>query len=113
VKLIANEYEMGTKDRVLPLSGAQHAVAKATGFLARILVNEPLNARSTSRSNPCHLRLLVSDDVAKLFKVKIAKVKRASGSVLRILDEVFLPLRNVPFYYQDFPKGSTLQPTIF
>jgi poly(rC)-binding protein 2/3/4 len=58
-KCTVSDYQKGAVERILTVSGAVEAVAKAFGLIIRTLNNEPLDAPSTPQSKQYPLRLLV------------------------------------------------------
>lgn len=94
-KCTVSDYARGAVERILTVSGAQDAVAKAFGLIIRTLNNEPLDQPSTSQSKTYPLRLLVPHiligSIIGKSGVRIREIQEASGARLNASDSC-LPL---------------------
>ncbi|ETN39354.1 uncharacterized protein HMPREF1541_05577 [Cyphellophora europaea CBS 101466] len=94
-KCTVSDYSRGAVERILTVSGAQDAVAKAFGLIIRTLNNEPLDQPSTSQSKTYPLRLLVPHiligSIIGKSGVRIREIQEASGARLNASDSC-LPL---------------------
>lgn len=94
-KCTVSDYARGAVERILTVSGAQDAVAKAFGLIIRTLNNEPLEQPSTSQSKTYPLRLLVPHiligSIIGKSGVRIREIQEASGARLNASDSC-LPL---------------------
>jgi heterogeneous nuclear rnp K-like protein len=94
-KCTVSDYSRGAVERILTVSGAQDAVAKAFGLIIRTLNNEPLEASSTAQSKTYPLRLLIPHiligSIIGKSGVRIREIQEASGARLNASDSC-LPL---------------------
>ncbi|KAK5303286.1 PAB1 binding protein [Exophiala xenobiotica] len=94
-KCTVSDYSRGAVERILTVSGAQDAVAKAFGLIIRTLNNEPLEAPSTAQSKTYPLRLLIPHiligSIIGKSGVRIREIQEASGARLNASDSC-LPL---------------------
>ena len=94
-KCTVSDYSRGAVERILTVSGAQDAVAKAFGLIIRTLNNEPLEAASTAQSKTYPLRLLIPHiligSIIGKSGVRIREIQEASGARLNASDSC-LPL---------------------
>ena len=94
-KCTVSDYSRGAVERILTVSGAQDAVAKAFGLIIRTLNNEPLESASTAQSKTYPLRLLVPHiligSIIGKSGVRIREIQEASGARLNASDAC-LPL---------------------
>ena len=94
-KCTVSDYSRGAVERILTVSGAQDAVAKAFGLIIRTLNQESLEAASTSQSKTYPLRLLVPHiligSIIGKSGVRIREIQEASGARLNASDSC-LPL---------------------
>ncbi len=94
-KCTVSDYSRGAVERILTVSGAQDAVAKAFGLIIRTLNNEPLESASTAQSKTYPLRLLVPHiligSIIGKSGVRIREIQEASGARLNASDSC-LPL---------------------
>ncbi|KAK4942904.1 PAB1 binding protein [Elasticomyces elasticus] len=94
-KCTVSDYSRGAVERILTVSGAQDAVAKAFGLIIRTLNNEPLEAPSTAQSKTYPLRLLIPHiligSIIGKSGVRIREIQEASGARLNASDAC-LPL---------------------
>lgn len=94
-KCTVSDYSKGAVERILTVSGAQDAVAKAFGLIIRTLNNESLEAPSTAQSKTYPLRLLVPHiligSIIGKSGVRIREIQEASGARLNASDAC-LPL---------------------
>lgn len=94
-KCTVSDYSRGAVERILTVSGAQDAVAKAFGLIIRTLNNESLEAPSTAQSKTYPLRLLVPHiligSIIGKSGVRIREIQEASGARLNASDAC-LPL---------------------
>jgi heterogeneous nuclear rnp K-like protein len=94
-KCTVSDYSRGAVERILTVSGAQDAVAKAFGLIIRTLNNEPLDQASTSQSKTYPLRLLIPHiligSIIGKSGVRIREIQEASGARLNASDSC-LPL---------------------
>ncbi|KAJ9299864.1 hypothetical protein DTO271G3_2748 [Paecilomyces variotii] len=94
-KCTVSDYSRGAVERILTVSGAQDAVAKAFGLIIRTLNNEPLEAPSTAQSKTYPLRLLIPHiligSIIGKGGVRIREIQEASGARLNASDAC-LPL---------------------
>ena len=94
-KCTVSDYTRGAVERILTVSGAQDAVAKAFGLIIRTLNNEPLDQASTSQSKTYPLRLLIPHiligSIIGKSGVRIREIQEASGARLNASDSC-LPL---------------------
>lgn len=94
-KCTVSDYSRGAVERILTVSGAQDAVAKAFGLIIRTLNNEPLEQASNTQSKTYPLRLLVPHiligSIIGKSGVRIREIQEASGARLNASDSC-LPL---------------------
>jgi heterogeneous nuclear rnp K-like protein len=94
-KCTVSDYSRGAVERILTVSGAQDAVAKAFGLIIRTLNQESLDQPSTSQSKTYPLRLLVPHiligSIIGKSGVRIREIQEASGARLNASDSC-LPL---------------------
>jgi heterogeneous nuclear rnp K-like protein len=94
-KCTVSDYSRGAAERILTVSGAQDAVAKAFGLIIRTLNNEPLDQASNSQSKTYPLRLLIPHiligSIIGKSGVRIREIQDASGARLNASDSC-LPL---------------------
>lgn len=94
-KCTVSDYSRGAVERILTVSGAQDAVAKAFGLIIRTLNNEPLEQPSTAQSKTYPLRLLIPHiligSIIGKSGVRIREIQEASGARLNASDSC-LPL---------------------
>ena len=94
-KCTVSDYSRGAVERILTVSGAQDAVAKAFGLIIRTLNNEPLEAPSTAQSKTYPLRLLMPHiligSIIGKSGVRIREIQESSGARLNASDSC-LPL---------------------
>lgn len=94
-KCTVSDYSRGAVERILTVSGAQDAVAKAFGLIIRTLNNENLDAPSTAQSKTYPLRLLIPHiligSIIGKSGVRIREIQEASGARLNASDAC-LPL---------------------
>ncbi|KAL0636157.1 PAB1 binding protein [Maublancomyces gigas] len=79
-KCTVSDYQRGAGERILTVSGAVDAVAKAFGLIIRTLNNEPLEEASSPQSKTYPLRLLVPH-------ILIGSIIGKSGSRIREIQE--------------------------
>ena len=94
-KCTVSDYSRGAVERILTVSGAQDAVAKAFGLIIRTLNNEPLDQASNTQSKTYPLRLLIPHiligSIIGKSGVRIREIQEASGARLNASDSC-LPL---------------------
>ncbi|KAJ5669707.1 hypothetical protein N7462_010777 [Penicillium macrosclerotiorum] len=94
-KCTVSDYSRGAVERILTVSGAQDAVAKAFGLIIRTLNNEPIDAPSTAQSKTYPLRLLIPHiligSIIGKGGSRIREIQEASGARLNASDTC-LPL---------------------
>jgi heterogeneous nuclear rnp K-like protein len=94
-KCTVSDYSRGAVERILTVSGAQDAVAKAFGLIIRTLNNEPLEQPSNAQSKTYPLRLLIPHiligSIIGKSGVRIREIQEASGARLNASDSC-LPL---------------------
>jgi heterogeneous nuclear rnp K-like protein len=94
-KCTVSDYSRGAVERILTVSGAQDAVAKAFGLIIRTLNNEPIESASTAQSKTYPLRLLIPHiligSIIGKSGVRIREIQEASGARLNASDSC-LPL---------------------
>lgn len=94
-KCTVSEYTRGAVERILTVSGAVDAVAKAFGLVIRTLNREPLDAPSSPQSRTYPLRLLIPHiligSIIGKQGVRIREIQEASGARLNA-SESCLPL---------------------
>jgi heterogeneous nuclear rnp K-like protein len=94
-KCTVSDYSRGAVERILTVSGAQDAVAKAFGLIIRTLNNEPLEQPSNTQSKTYPLRLLIPHiligSIIGKSGVRIREIQEASGARLNASDSC-LPL---------------------
>ena len=94
-KCTVSDYARGAVERILTVSGAQDAVAKAFGLIIRTLNNESLDQASGTQSKTYPLRLLVPHiligSIIGKSGVRIREIQEASGARLNASDAC-LPL---------------------
>ncbi|KAI5776674.1 hypothetical protein EDC01DRAFT_624946 [Geopyxis carbonaria] len=85
-KCTVSDYQRGAGERILTVSGAVDAVAKAFGLIIRTLNNEPLDQASSPQSKTYPLRLLVPHiligSIIGKSGSRIREIQDASGSRL-------------------------------
>ncbi|KAG0637618.1 hypothetical protein HOY80DRAFT_889305 [Tuber brumale] len=79
-KCTVSDYQRGAGERILTVSGAVDAVAKAFGLIIRTLNNEPLEEASSPQSKTYPLRLLVPH-------ILIGSIIGKSGGRIREIQE--------------------------
>ncbi|KAI5802067.1 hypothetical protein FPQ18DRAFT_364869 [Pyronema domesticum] len=79
-KCTVSDYQRGAGERILTVSGAVDAVAKAFGLIIRTLNNEPLDQASSPQSKTYPLRLLVPH-------ILIGSIIGKAGSRIREIQE--------------------------
>lgn len=94
-KCTVSDYQKGAVERILTVSGAVEAVAKAFGLIIRTLNNEPLTEKSNSQSKTYPLRLLIPHvligSIIGKGGARIREIQDASGARLNASDSC-LPL---------------------
>ncbi|KAF2717853.1 hypothetical protein K431DRAFT_148336 [Polychaeton citri CBS 116435] len=94
-KCTVSEYTRGAVERILTVSGAVDAVAKAFGLIIRTLNQEPLEQASTPQSKTYPLRLLIPHiligSIIGKQGVRIREIQELSGARLNA-SESCLPL---------------------
>ncbi|KAI0998035.1 hypothetical protein K3495_g10155 [Podosphaera aphanis] len=94
-KCTVSDYQKGAVERILTVSGAVDAVAKAFGLIIRTLNNEPLESPSNAQSTTYPLRLLIPHiligSIIGKGGVRIREIQEASGARLNASDST-LPL---------------------
>ena len=94
-KCTVSDYSRGAVERILTVSGAQDAVAKAFGLIIRTLNNESLSEASNTQSKTYPLRLLIPHiligSIIGKSGVRIREIQEASGARLNASDSC-LPL---------------------
>ena len=94
-KCTVSDYARGAVERILTVSGAQDAVAKAFGLIIRTLNQEALDQPSNTQSKTYPLRLLVPHiligSIIGKSGVRIREIQEASGARLNASDAC-LPL---------------------
>ncbi|KAF2481447.1 hypothetical protein BDY17DRAFT_326136 [Neohortaea acidophila] len=94
-KCTVSEYSRGAVERILTVSGAVDAVAKAFGLIIRTLNQEPLDSSSTPQSKTYPLRLLIPHiligSIIGKQGARIREIQEASGARLNA-SESCLPL---------------------
>ncbi|KAL7270066.1 PAB1 binding protein [Rhizina undulata] len=79
-KCTVSDYQRGAGERILTVSGAVDAVAKAFGLIIRTLNNEPLDQASSPQSKTYPLRVLIPH-------ILIGSIIGKSGSRIREIQE--------------------------
>lgn len=94
-KCTVSDYSRGAVERILTVSGAVDAVAKAFGLIIRTLNNEPIEEPSSPQSKTYPLRLLIPHiligSIIGKGGVRIREIQEASGARLNA-SEGTLPL---------------------
>lgn len=94
-KCTVSDYQKGAVERILTVSGAVEAVAKAFGLIIRTLNNEPLTEKSNTQSKTYPLRLLIPHvligSIIGKGGARIREIQEASGARLNASDSC-LPL---------------------
>ncbi|KAI2619343.1 hypothetical protein GGS26DRAFT_328844 [Hypomontagnella submonticulosa] len=94
-KCTVSDYQKGAVERILTVSGAVEAVAKAFGLIIRTLNNEPLTEKSDQLSKTYPLRLLIPHvligSIIGKGGARIREIQDASGARLNASDSC-LPL---------------------
>ncbi|KAI2618449.1 hypothetical protein GGR54DRAFT_156334 [Hypoxylon sp. NC1633] len=94
-KCTVSDYQKGAVERILTVSGAVEAVAKAFGLIIRTLNNEPLTEKSNAQSKTYPLRLLIPHvligSIIGKGGARIREIQDASGARLNASDSC-LPL---------------------
>lgn len=94
-KCTVSDYQKGAVERILTVSGAVEAVAKAFGLIIRTLNNEPLTEKSNTQSKTYPLRLLIPHvligSIIGKGGARIREIQDASGARLNASDSC-LPL---------------------
>ncbi|KAI1142828.1 hypothetical protein F5Y05DRAFT_133213 [Hypoxylon sp. FL0543] len=94
-KCTVSDYQKGAVERILTVSGAVEAAAKAFGLIIRTLNNEPLTEKSNAQSKTYPLRLLIPHvligSIIGKGGARIREIQDASGARLNASDSC-LPL---------------------